>query len=62
MAWAICIWGVAEGFSLSAPSLASVSAISFPMTHVRALTLCMWIKCGVQYIWCIIAAMRSLSG
>ena len=48
VAWTICIWGVAVGFSLSAPSLANVSAISFHIMHVWALTLCMCIKCGVQ--------------
>ena len=48
VAWAICIWGVVVDFSLSAPALASVSAISFPMMHVWALTLCMCIKCGVH--------------
>ena len=34
-----CMWGVAGGFSLSVPSLASVSAILFPIMHVWALTL-----------------------
>ena len=40
--------GVLVGFSLSVPSLASVSAISFPVMPVCARTLCMWIMCGVQ--------------
>ena len=48
VAWARCMWGVADGFSLSVPSLASVSAFSFPMMPVWARTLCMWIRCGVQ--------------
>ena len=48
VAWAICIWGAAVGFSLSAPSLASVVAIWFHVMLVWALTLCMCIKCGVQ--------------
>ena len=47
VAWAICMWGVAGGFSLSVPSLASISAISFPVMPVWALTLWMCIKCGV---------------
>ena len=34
-------------FLLSTPSLASVSAMSVPMMHVRALTLWMCIKYGV---------------
>ena len=42
------MWGVAGGFSLSDPSLANVSTISFPMMHVWAFTLCMCIKCGDQ--------------
>ena len=56
------MWGVADGISLSVPSLASVFAFSFPVMHVWARTLCMWIRCGVQYIWCIIATITSLSG
>jgi hypothetical protein len=60
--WAMCIRGVASGFSLVVPSLASSSAISFPMMLVWARTLCMWILCGVQYICLTIAAMSSLSG
>ena len=48
VACAMCIWGVSEGFSLSAPSMASVSAISFHVMPVWALTLCMCIRCGVQ--------------
>ena len=44
----MCMWGVAAGFSFSAPSLANVSAISFPMIFVWALTLYMCIRCGVQ--------------
>ena len=48
VACAMCIWGVVVGFSFIAPSLASVSAISFHVMHVWALTLCMCIRCGVQ--------------
>ena len=48
--WAICMWGVADGFSLKVPSLASVSVVSFSVMPIWALTLCMYIKCGVQYI------------
>ena len=55
------MWGVADGFSLKVPSLASVSVVSFSVMPVWALTLCMYIKCGVQYIWCIMVAIRSLS-
>ena len=62
VAWARCMWGVGVGFSLSVPSLASVSAISFPMMPVWARTFGCVIVCGVQYIWCIMAAMSSLSG
>ena len=47
VACAMCMWGVSASFSFSASSLASVSAISFPMTPVWALTLCMCIRCGV---------------
>ena len=39
--------GVLSGFSLSVPSLASVSAISFPLIPVCARTLCKCIVCGV---------------
>jgi hypothetical protein len=60
--WAMCIRGVAFGFSLVVPSLASSSTISFPMMHVWARTLCMWILCGVQYICLAIDAMSSLFG
>lgn len=35
------MWGVVVGFSLSVYSLASVSAISFPMMPIWALTLWM---------------------
>ena len=59
---AICMWGVEDGFSLRVPSLASVSAISFPMMPVWARTLCMCILCGVQYICRMMAAMSNLSG
>ena len=55
------MWGVAIGFSLSVPLLASVSAISFMLILECARTLCTWILCGVQYIWCTMAAMSSLS-
>ncbi len=61
-AWARCMWGVGVSFSLSVPSLARVSAISLPMIPVCARTLWMEIVYGVQYIWCIMAAMSSLSG
>ena len=54
--------GVLVGFSLSVPSLARVSAISFPMIPECALTLCMWTLCGVQYILCTMAAISNLSG
>ena len=50
------------GFSLSVPSLASVLAFLFPKMPVWARTLWMCIRCGVQYIWCIMATIRSLSG
>ena len=33
--------GVVSGFSFGVPSLASVFAISLPLMHVCALTLCM---------------------
>jgi hypothetical protein len=58
--WAMCICGVASGLSLVVPSLASLSATSFPMMLVWARTLCMWILCEVQYICLTIAAMSSL--
>ena len=48
VACAMCMWGVSACFSFSAPSLANVSAISFPMILVWALTLSMCIRCGVQ--------------
>ena len=48
----MCICGVAIIFSISVPLLASVSAILFPVMPECALTLCMCIMCGVQYIWC----------
>ena len=51
----MCICGVLFGFSLSVPSLASLSNISLLLMHVCARTLCMWIICGVQYIQCIMA-------
>ena len=51
-----------DGFSSSVPLLASVLAISFPTMPVWAHTLCMWIMCGVQKIWCTMVAIRSLSG
>jgi len=60
--WAVCIRGVDSGFSLVFPSLASSSAISFPVMPVCARTLCMCILCGVQYICRTIAAMSNLSG
>ena len=59
--FAICMWGVEDGFSLRVPSLASVSAISFPMMHVCARTLCMCTLCGVQYICRMMAAMSNLA-
>ena len=40
--------GVAVGFSYSVPSLANVSAFSFPTIPMWARTLCMWIRCGIQ--------------
>ena len=60
--WAMCMWGVGVGFSLSVPSFASVSAISLPLMPIWALTLCICTKCGVKEIWCIMVAMRILSG
>ena len=59
---AMWIRGVVSGLSCSVPILASVSAISFPLMHVCALTLCMWIMCGVQYIWLMMAEMSSCLG
>ena len=41
------MWGIVDGFSLSVPSLANVSTISFPVMPECARTLCMWIVCGV---------------
>ena len=48
VACAMCMWGVSAGFSFSAPLLARVSVISFHVIPVWALTLCMWIRCGIQ--------------
>ena len=45
--WTMCICGVLSGFSLSVPSLASVSTISLPLIPLCARTLCMCIVCGV---------------
>ena len=59
---AICICGMSVGFSFSVTSLASVSAISFPVIHKCARTLCMWIVCGVQYIWCPMVDMSNFLG
>ena len=42
----VYVW-VALGFSISVPSLASVSAISFPVLPECARTLCMWTICGL---------------
>ena len=39
-----------------------VLAISFPVMHVWALTLCKCMECGVQYAWRTMVAMRSLYG
>ena len=39
-------------FFFSVPSLVSVSASLFPVMPKCARTLCMWILCEVQYIWC----------
>ena len=47
---AMCMRGVLVGFSLSVPSLASKFANLFPIMPMCALTWCMWILCGVQYI------------
>ena len=58
----MCMCGVVDDFSVSVPSLASVSAISFLVMHDCACTLCTWIMCGVQYISCTMAAMSNLSG
>ena len=44
VACAMCMWGVVAGFSFIAPSLASLSAISFPIMHVWLLTLCMCVN------------------
>ena len=54
--------GVVVDISLSVPSLASVSTILFPVMPKCARTLCMWIVCGVQYIWCIVSAINILFG
>ena len=59
---AMRIRGVISGLSFCVPSFASVFAISFPLMPVCARTLCMWIICGVQYIWWIMTAISSLSG
>ena len=53
----MCMYGVMSDLSLSVPSLASMYAISFPLIPMCARTLCMCIMCGVQYIWCMMAAM-----
>ena len=54
--------GIIYGFSFNVPSLASASVVLLPVMHVCALTLCMWIMFGVQYICLNMAAMSSLSG
>ena len=54
----MCIWGVVDGFSLSVPSLASVSVISFPLKHESARTLCMCIVCGKYYILVLVIERR----
>jgi hypothetical protein len=54
---------VVVDFTLSVQSLASsVSRILFPVMPECARTLCMWIVCGVQYIWCIVYAIYNLFG
>ena len=51
--WTMCMWGVMVGLSLFVPSFASVLTIAFPVMPKCALTLRMWILCGVyRYIWC----------
>ena len=59
---AMCMHGVLVGFSLSVPSLTSMLAISFLVIPECAHTLCMCMVCGVQYIWCTIIVISSLSG
>ena len=54
--------GCVGWFSLSVPLLDKVSVVSFPRMAEWALTLCMCIRCGVQYIWRMMAAIRSLYG
>ena len=51
-----------DGLSLCVPSFASMLTISIPVMLERALTLCMWILCEVQYILCTIVAMSNLLG
>ena len=50
------------GLSLCAWLLASASVSLFLVTLVRPRALWMEILCGVQYIWCIVAATSSLFG
>ena len=45
---AMCMCGVLSGSSLRFPSLANVSAISFPIMPECVRTLCIWIVYGVQ--------------
>ena len=54
--------GVLVGFSLFVPSLASVSAISFPVMPTCARTLWICMVYGVQCICLTIATISSLSG
>ena len=44
---AMCMCGVVVGLSMNVPSLASVSAISLPLIHECACTLCMLTVHGV---------------
>jgi hypothetical protein len=59
---AMWMCGVLSSFSLVVPAFASSSANPFPVMPKCARTLCMWILCGVQYIFLSMAAMSSLSG
>ena len=56
----MCMQGVLAGLYLCASSFDIVSAILFPAMPIWALTLCMWILCRVQFIWCTIATISSL--
>lgn len=59
---AVCILGVLVCLSSRATLLTSWSAMSLPIMHVCALTLCIVILCVDQVMWLTIADMSSLSG